>query len=393
MAAKVWLWATVVLVAGGAGLARGAAPLAGRQAITITLVGQSVIRSDVRIDAPEWVPVIKSLLKGDAAFTNFEGAVYDSTKGQSYRSGQFVSPPATLEALKSFGFSLVSLANNHAFDLKAAGIENTLATAKRLGLTYAGIGRDLPEAGAPRYLRTPNGTIALVALASGLIGAGRATESRSGVNELRFDGTTPKAEDFKRILRYVREARRHADIVIVSQHNHYYPGIPNATAYTQMVESELPARLTPPDWMHSWAHRLVDAGADMLAFHGPPFMHGVEIYKGRPIFYSLGNFIFEVPPGHLEEPIMWESVVAYVEFVGSQLRAVRFQPIAMNKIGKGLPDPHDQSDMNQYFRTRGLPRPVSGDQAKFLLQRLANLSRPFGTRIEINGTTAAVRLP
>src|SRR5882724_12749572 len=71
---------------------------------TITLTGQSMIRSDIRAHVPAAVPVIKSLLKGDVVFTNFETTILDVKKGQSPKDGRFLSPPETLEALKSFGF-------------------------------------------------------------------------------------------------------------------------------------------------------------------------------------------------------------------------------------------------------------------------------------------------
>ena len=362
--------------------------------LTLTLAGQSMIRGDIRADVPEAIPVVRKLLIGDAVFTNFEAAVLDVSRGQTLRDGRFLSPPESLEALQSLGFNLVSLANNHSYDLKSAGIENTLVTAKRLGLTYGGTGLNLKEAEEPRYLKTPNGTIAFIALASGLIGEARATATRLGVNELRIDGDVPNAEDAQRILQRVREAKKKSDVVLISQHNHYYPGVSRAADFSQILLSELPERLAPPEWLKVWARQLVDAGADVLAFHGPPFLHGVEIYKGKPIFYSLGNFIFQVPPEtiQLEEPIMWESVVAVVEFEKGRLRAVKFQPIAMNKIGRGLPDPHDQHDINEYLRTRGLPMPATGAQAKYLLERFAEFSKPFGTRFISNGTTAEIDL-
>ena len=112
----------------------------------ITLTGQSMIRGDIRVDAPEAVPVIKRLVKGDAAFTNFEAAVCDAKKGQTTRDGRFASPPESMEALKYFGFHLLSLANNHSFDLKVPGIINTLETAERLKMAHAGTGRTLAEA-------------------------------------------------------------------------------------------------------------------------------------------------------------------------------------------------------------------------------------------------------
>ena len=58
------------------------------------------------------------------------------------------------------------------------------------------------------------------------------------------------------------------------------------------------------------------------------------------IFFDLGNFIFQVPPPDtlLDEPILWESVVAYVEFQGRDLKSIKFRAIAQNKIGEGQPD-------------------------------------------------------
>src|SRR5579872_65295 len=127
-------------------LAGASAAPAQDQTITLTLTGQSMIRSDVRAHAPEAVPVIKSFLTGDVAFTNFESTVLDVSKGQSPKDGRFLSPPEAMGALKSFGFTLISLANNHAFDLKTFGIENAIAEADKLGLTHAGTGNNISQA-------------------------------------------------------------------------------------------------------------------------------------------------------------------------------------------------------------------------------------------------------
>lgn len=363
--------------------------------LTITLVGQSMIRADLRVDAPENMPAIKALVKGDAAFTNFEAMIYDPAQGQTTRLGRFASPPGAMETLQALGFTMLSTANNHSFDGKVPGILNTLTTAERIRIAHAGTGRTMADAQKPYIVDTPKGRIAFIALASGLIGEGRATDVQPGVNELRVNGATPDPADVKRILDQVRAARKVADIVIVSQHNHLYPGVEKPADFMQLLLSELPARLAPPAWLKPWAHQLVDAGADVLALHGPPFLHGLELYKGKPIFYSLGNFIFQVPPEslQLEEPIMWESVVAYLDFNKGKLAAIRFQPIAQNKIGKGLSNPHDQFDVNLYHRTRGLPRPAEGKQAQYLLERFAAFSKVYGTTIAIKGGTAELVLP
>ncbi len=357
---------------------------------SITLTGQSMIRSDIREHAPAAVPVIKSLLKGDVVFTNFETTIVDERKGQSHMDGRFVSPPEALDALQSFGFNLVSLANNHSFDLKVPGIENTLEEANRLNLAHAGTGNNIDEAVAPAYLHTPKGTVALVAMASGLVTpGGSAAARRPGVNELRVEGNKPNEEDSERILGSIREARKKADLVIVYEHNHVF----DKPFQTIMIE-ELPERLAPPDWLKKWTHAEVDAGADIIVMHGAPLLHGIEIYHGRPIFFDLGNFIFQAPPIDvlLDEPIDWESVVAYVEFQGKNLQSIKFRPVAQNKIGQGQADTQDEHTNNLFLQTRGLPSPATGEQAHYILERLADLSRPFGTTVVVNGDTAEIQL-
>lgn len=362
--------------------------------MTITLTGQSMIRGDTRADAPEAVATIRSLIEGELAVTNFEAAIYDPAKGQTVRDGRFASPSGAMEALKSFGFNLLALGNNHSYDLKADGIVATLEAAERLEIAHAGTGRDAHAANETVLLPTPCGSVAFLAHAAGLIHAGRATPAQPGVNELAIDGETPNPQDAQRILQRVRAARQAAQLVIVSVHNHHYPGVEKPADFKQLLLSELPERLAPPPWLEGWGRALVDAGADVVAMHGPPFLHGIEVYQGKPIFYSLGNFIFQVPPEsiHLEEPIMWESVVAHVDFDGSRLKQVRLQPVAMNKVGKGLPNPHDEYDVNEYHRTRGLPKPATAKQARFLLERLARLSAPYGTELILEDGTARLVL-
>ena len=197
-----------------------------------------MIRSDLRATAPKAVPAIQGLLKGDVIFTNLESAIAE--KGQTVHEGRgFLTPPEALDALTAFGFNLLSLSGNHAFDLKATGIANTLREADRRKIVHAGIGNSLSEAAAPGYLRTPKGTIALIASASGLITpGGSASPDRPGVNELRVEAgdkeneatvdlpgapaNTPNPQDAQRILQSIRDARKRADIVVVYQHNHVF---------------------------------------------------------------------------------------------------------------------------------------------------------------------------
>jgi poly-gamma-glutamate capsule biosynthesis protein CapA/YwtB (metallophosphatase superfamily) len=374
--------------------------------ITITLAGQSMIRSDIRATSPATVPVIQGLLKGDVVFTNLEAAIAE--EGETVQEGRgFLTPPEALDALKTFGFNLLSLSGNHSFDMNVKGIQNTIREADSRKIVHAGTGNNLAEAAAPGYLHTPNGTIALIASASGLIKpGGGATAERPGVNELRVEAgdreneatsdlpgapeNTPNQEDSQRVLQNIRDARLRADLVIVYQHNHVFGNHSFSTIFTEGMQE----RLAPNDWLKKWTHAEVDAGADIIVMHGAPLLHGVEIYRGRPIFYDLGNFIFNLAPTltYIDEPISWESVVAYIQFQGNKLQSISFRPIVMNTLGEGEPDIHNAYANNRFLDTRGLPSPATGARAGYILQRLADASKPFGTTLEIKGDMAEIKL-
>jgi poly-gamma-glutamate synthesis protein (capsule biosynthesis protein) len=391
-------------------------PLASQPApIAVVVTGQSMIRSDLRTTKPDAVAVIKDLLRGDVIFTNLEGAIAEP--GESTREGRgFLAPPAALDALAAMGVNLLALADNHAYDLQEAGIRNTLREADARHIAHAGTGETIDEAAAPAYLRTPKGTVALVASASGLIAAGaRAAVDHPGVNELRVtagdrenDATAdlpngpdnaPRSDDAARILQSIREARRRADLVVVYQHNHVFGSRSFSTIFTE----GLAERLAPNPWLRKWTHDEIDAGADLIVMHGAPLLHGVEIYRGRPIFYDLGNFIYNLPATltYIDEPMAWESVVASVEFDRSAaatpdrrlaLRSIALRPVVLNPIGDGQPDVHDPHADNEFLHTRGLPAPASGARARYILQRVADASKPFGTAVAITGGTASIRV-
>ena len=376
------------------------------KSLLVTLTGQSMIRSDLRRTAPAEVPVIRALIKGDVRFTNFEAVV--AKPGEAVQQGRgFLAPPEAIDALTASGFNLLSLSNNHAFDLGVPGLQNTLRESTSRNIVHAGTGNTMAEAAAPAYLHTPNGTVALVASASGLIRqGGHATANQPGVNELRIEAggapneatdelpaqpaNTVDPEDSARILQNIRVARAHADLVIVYQHNHVFSHRP----FSAVFEEGLPERLVPPDWLKQWTHAEIDAGADIVVMHGAPLLHGVEIYRGKPIFYDLGNFIYNLPPAitYIDEPINWESVVATLQYQGKTLQSIILKPIALNNIGEGVPDVHDEHTNNQFLDTRGLPAPATGRKAADILQRMADASKPFGTEMVVTGDTAEIKL-
>jgi len=397
LSSRVWV-ASMLLACG---------PACAQSTVTITLTGQSMLRSDLRAAAPDAVPRIRSLLRGDVVFTNFEGTIAEP--GQSVTGGGrgFLAPAEALDALEALGFNLLSLANNHAFDLKETGIDNTLREVQRRGIVHAGTGATLAEAAAPAYLRVGDATVALVASASGLIAAGGAARADGrGVNELRVmagdvvneantdlpgaPANVPNREDAARILQAIREARAHADLVVVYQHNHVFGN----RSFNTIFSEGMAERLAPNAWLRAWTHAEVEAGADVVVMHGAPLLHGIEIYRGKPIFYCLGNFIYNVPPAltYISEPMSWESVVAHLEYQGKTLRSITLRPIALNYVGNGQPDVHSQYTSNEFLHTRGLPSPAEGAQARYILERVAEYSRPFGTRVIVDDGTASIEL-
>ena len=366
-----------------------------------------MLRSDLRLTKPSAVASIKGLLSGDVVFTNLEAAV--AFPGETVQEGRgFLTPPEALDALTAMGFNLLALSGNHAYDLNETGIRNTLRETDRRGITHAGTGNNMTQAGSPAYLKSPKGTIALIGIASGLIATGgRATADHAGVNELRIRANdreneatvdlpqvapnTPDPEDSRRILQSIREARQHSDIVIVYQHNHVFGNLSFSTIFTEGMAE----RLAPNPWLIKWTHEEIDAGADLIVMHGAPLLHGIEIYKGRPIFYDLGNFIYNVPPTltYIDEPMAWESVVASVQFErGSlpSLKSISLRPVAMNTLGDGQPDAHNPYTNNEFLQTRGLPAAVTGARAGYILKRVADASKPFGTKLQITQDSATI---
>jgi poly-gamma-glutamate synthesis protein (capsule biosynthesis protein) len=353
--------------------------------LRIALVGQALIHEDLRRVAPLAVEQAKGYLQGaDIRFTNLETALApkDMTvelgAPTAHRTG-----PEVLDALKDMGFNMLSMANNHAWDLGLKGLLAGIGEVSKRGFAYAGTGPDVNAAAAAGFMDTPAGKVALIAMASGASQLEKpdtwAAPGRPGVNYLglRADGTLDP-EQKARILGAVREAARQAKFVIVYQHNHYWgeaTGVQSPPNRSTRVH-----RLDTSPWLMAWTHELIDAGASIYVAHGNPIAQGVEIYKGRPILYGLGNYIFN-SEGSLDVygPLAYYSTVAYCDFVDGKLVAVRFRPLALTL--DTTPDV-----------PRGIPYLAQGGEASAVLGRLVQISRHHGTKMTIEAETASVVL-
>jgi poly-gamma-glutamate synthesis protein (capsule biosynthesis protein) len=198
------------------------------------------------------------------------------------------------------------------------------------------------------------------------------------------------------VLASVRQARPQARFVIFSIHAHETAGDddPQGPApYQPMVlhradEAPSPDDPRPAAFETALFHDAIDAGADVVVRTGPHVLGGIEIYKGRPIFYSLGSLFFDFggrrtltsPGGETMAfpDAMFESVVPVCVFVRGRLKAIELHPITIESgAGPGS----------------GVPRPADPAHATRILARLASLSAAFGTRVDIEKGIGVIPIP
>ena len=300
--------------------------------VTVVLTGDSIITRRLSVySEPEFLRLIDLIRAADVAFTNLEILFHNYEPYPMHESGgtYLRAEPALAKELVWAGFDLVSRANNHAGDFGILGMELTTKYVEEAGLVHAGVGRSLAEAREARFLETGKARVALVSCASTFPDHARASKSqddippRPGLSPLRYattyvvtaeqleslrglllawglnppresdqlmfmrqrivKGDSPEVktilnqDDVAEITAVVRNASGLADLVIVSVHSH----------------EQGRDRFSPASFLVDFAHAAIDAGADVVVNHGPHILKGIEIYKGKPIFYSLGNFIFQ----------------------------------------------------------------------------------------------------
>lgn len=429
-----------------------------------------------RSSADQLAPIRDLITSADAAYVNFEMVTPNlpATPSATPIALRVAAPAWTLDELAWLGFDLFGVANNHADDYGYAGLMQTVEQLRRRDLVFAGAGHSLEAARLPAYLDSPAGRVALLCATSSGATQSLASDglgiiaSRPGTNPLRFsteyrladelfeslrriddslgsaemtrrllalgvfpgfDGrdpdqyrfagrrfvrstesgivTAPDPRDVNGIVRWVGEARRSADVVVVGLHCH------EGAAEGWNVEE-------PADFIATAARAFIDAGADIVFGHGPHRLRGVEIHNGRPIFYSLGNFLFldetisivdpeqyalfgladrstpadlhdwreQRPDGTVRgfhsQQAYWDSVIARCHFDDAGCTKVELHPIELGRTHPRL--------------SRGVPELAHGDTATRILGEVARMSRDrYGTTIDVTsgteGPVGVVRLP
>ena len=412
---------------------------------TMALTGDAIITRKLSVyNEPPFLEMIKLIRSADVAFTNFEMLLHDYEPYPMHKSGgtYMRAKPSMAKELIWAGFDIVSTANNHTGDYGSEGMRLTLKYLNDYGLVNAGAGESLEEAREAKFIETSKARVALISCASTFPDHSRAgtsrgdTSSRPGLSPLRFNTefTVTKAhfdnikklkkdiepskfskedknslteinfsgrnykvgkeniimtktnqKDLKEIERVVGSSVHMADYTIVTIHAH---------------ESDQ-KKSVPAKFLIEFSRKMINAGADVVVGHGPHVLRGIEIYKGKPIFYSLANFMFQnetllrVPEenyarynlgndaqindwnskryandtrGFPTEREIWESVIAYPIWDKSGLFKIELYPISLGfgkkRTIRGRP----------MFANKVLSRKIIND----LIQR----SKPFGTKIE-----------
>jgi poly-gamma-glutamate capsule biosynthesis protein CapA/YwtB (metallophosphatase superfamily) len=235
----------------------------------------------------------KLISRADIAVANFENPAPDNP---SYHTSgtRFTADPRLIGGLVKAGIDYVSIANNHIGDAGDLGILQTIANLKRHGLKYSGAGKDLAAARKPAILKAGGTTVAILGydtIAKGYF----AGPSETGSAQLSLKRATT---DIKR----ARAAG--ADLVIVFPH------------------WGIEYRNKPFEAQQALARSIIDAGADMIIGNHAHWIGAVEVYKGKPIWYALGNFVFDQT---WSEPTM-EGVTLELTFQGKELRQIRMRP-------------------------------------------------------------------
>ncbi len=246
-----------------------------KEPITIAAVGDVMLGStsinDSYFPPNDGADILKEvtpeLSKADITFGNLEGPMLEGGSSSkcpphSTRCFAFRVPTRYGRYLKDAGFDVMSLANNHAGDFGDYGRASTRKTLDELGIKYAGSDK---ENYSTTYLEVKGKRVAFVGFA--------------------HNNLVPNVNDLDSARRLVSEARKHADLVVVSFHgggegtDHQHV-INQTEVFAGEARGNLPA----------FAHTVIDAGADLVLGHGPHVMRGLEIYKDHLICYSLGNF-------------------------------------------------------------------------------------------------------
>lgn len=422
---------------------------------TIAVVGDIIIASplDHMMTTPGFPEVVELLHSVDVVSGNMEGNIIDGRTFKGSAPGGFGAEPQAAEWLKEMGIDILARPNNHANDFGIEGLHETTRHLDRVGIQHAGYGDTYWAARAARFYSSEKGRVGMVAASDhqpqaapmsgewpgrgGLsplrvtrkfmvpedawesvqtirdlfpngvshFASGANTADHIGFANLQFHKAAPDVtepyfsfdmneNDVRDIMTAVREGKVISDFITVAIHAHHFRDTRGGFRGDGIPEGEhLDTNPSIADYLPTFSKNAIDNGADLIQGTGVHALRGIEIYKNRPIFYGLGEFLRQmdviglagrnapardVGRDGLEFPVKFESIIAINEFRGGELYEVRLHPIELNYAEEKL-------------SRRGIPVIAPPEIAQRILRRLQELSEPLGTTIVIEDNVGYIR--
>ncbi len=305
------------------------------------LVNRSVIRNTSLPPEVAWGDVLSLLLAADLRLVNLECVI--SSRGFAWKpetkAFHFRAHPRAIDVLRAARIDCVTLANNHSLDYGVEALSECLTLLDRAGIRHAGAGLCMEEALAPAVLETPAARLGVIALTDNEP-EWEVTETTPGVNYIAYDSQGLIEPYRTRITEAVGRARNHADFVIVSAHVGPNWGPPSVA-------------------LRALAHDLLGLGADLYWGHSNHTPQGIELYKGKTILYSTGDFVddYAVDP-HERNDL---SFLFMLEMEQSRIVGLRLHSVAIENFGVRL---------------------ARGPEVAFLQERMCAKCAVFGSKVE-----------
>jgi poly-gamma-glutamate capsule biosynthesis protein CapA/YwtB (metallophosphatase superfamily) len=291
----------------------------------------------------------------DLAVGNLEGPITRTARPERATSWSYRMPPEAAAALTRVGFHALNLGNNHVLDCGPEGLRETIDLLRAANLEPFGAGATIEEAYRPAVRLVRGVSVGLL----GYLPERMLLDDKPfSLSHLAVGPARPGTAmgDPRRMAQDIASLRRRAQLVIVSLHlGDRYQRAPTS------FEREL-------------GHLAIDAGADAVIGHGPHILGPIELYRGKPVLYSLGNFAFG--SGNVRARFSLLAVLE-VDVAARRLRAVQALPIyTVNR--------------NPWVGFQA--KILVGVQARRVLQDLAARSLVYGTRLSIEENPARASL-
>jgi poly-gamma-glutamate synthesis protein (capsule biosynthesis protein) len=372
--------------------------------VVITAVGDMIFNQQIsNLPEPYHRQLLRIMQEADIAYGNLEFSINDHPELQR-PFYNFRAPKEFAWEVGAIGINLVSMANNHALDFGPEGLKECLRALDLTQITHAGAGLTLAAAHEPGTMDVQSQKTRFALLSymrywtqkyrcADPSGPCLATINPAVILAAR-DGKVeevegPLAGDVAVMEDDVVLARRHNDVLIVSLHNHDVShhrvyGIQDTTPPTEEI----------------MFRKAIEAGADMVIGTGPHVLRGIEIYKGKPIFYSLADFIYQyrtpdrIPIDLIHQrdtelarptnvsvwdrrdpPQVMEGILVRMTLNKEKLKRIELIPISIDDEGP----------------LYGVPRFASAARCKEIMERVERLSKPYKTTIVNKGWYAEVK--